>query len=560
VPWYQGIENLAVFAPGDDVQAFANQLYETSATGQFSARRTAMLLKAGDYGDANLPVGYYTSIVGVGASPDDVTLSGFYTLDAPGLHAGACDNFWRSAEGLTTTTTTVTWAASQAAPLRRLHVKGDMWLSQDGPPHWSSGGFIADSTVDGTLHAGTQQQYLFRNNKVSTWDAPGGVNFVFVGVDGPNTMINSVGPEHTFVDASPVIAMKPYLVEEAGAWKIVIPPRVFNTSGPITSAGSHSIDMDDVYVAREGDDALSITYGIQGKKGLLLTPAIYKVDVPIIISQDDFVILGLGYPTLVTTQGNAALVIEGDRVRVAHVLLEAGTPQGLVQSTDAMLRWAGFEGVASDIFTRVGAFSYSTAFKSSCAITRADVHVQLDGDQTVVDNTWFWHADHDDCNTSSDQSYSGNGLVVNADGVTAFGLKSEHTFKNLVDWQGEDGQVFLFQSELPYHDPDFGRRGGSGYYVNTTDVLRHAGFGVGVYIVGDLKMPTAMRVPPTAQMTNMVAWTITAPTSSFASVVCTSDGDDTCLGQDSCSGNKCYLDSLDSSLHSSAPFSAMVVV
>jgi len=42
--------------------------------------------------------------------------------------------------------------------------------------------------------------------------------------------------------------------------------------------------------------------GIQGKKGLLLSPAIYQVSTPIQITQPLFVILGLGFPTLVSME------------------------------------------------------------------------------------------------------------------------------------------------------------------------------------------------------------------------------------------------------------------
>lgn len=42
--------------------------------------------------------------------------------------------------------------------------------------------------------------------------------------------------------------------------------------------------------------------GIQGKKGLILSPAIYQVSTPIQITQPHFVILGLGFPTLVSME------------------------------------------------------------------------------------------------------------------------------------------------------------------------------------------------------------------------------------------------------------------
>ena len=46
----------------------------------------------------------------------------------------------------------------------------------------------------------------------------------------------------------------------------------------------------------------SFEVGIQGKKGLILSPAIYQVSTPIQITQPHFVILGLGFPTLVSME------------------------------------------------------------------------------------------------------------------------------------------------------------------------------------------------------------------------------------------------------------------
>ena len=158
-PWYDGIQAVKVFAPGDAVEQFAWNLYNTTSTAQFGSARHALLLKAGKY-SAQIPVGFYTSLIGVGASARDVTVESFYTLDDPQV-GNACDNFWRSVEGLTATMTSqdITWAASQAAPLRRVHVLGSLTLSEEGPgTHWSSGGFLADSIIEGSLKMGTQQQ------------------------------------------------------------------------------------------------------------------------------------------------------------------------------------------------------------------------------------------------------------------------------------------------------------------------------------------------------------------------------------------------------------------
>lgn len=76
------------------------------------------------------------------------------------------------------------WAASQASPIRRIHVDGDLDLFQYLPPYpeagFASGGYMSDCTVTGKVTSGSQQQYLARNNFMGSW-ATGVWNIVFVG-------------------------------------------------------------------------------------------------------------------------------------------------------------------------------------------------------------------------------------------------------------------------------------------------------------------------------------------------------------------------------------------
>lgn len=85
----------------------------------------------------------------------------------------------------------------------------------------------------------------------------------------------------------------------------------------------------------------------------------------------------------------------------------------------------------------------------------------------VIDNTWFWRADHDvKGNVEKSMNPVDHGLVVYGDNVKAYGLKSEHTLKDLVQWNGENGLTIMYQSELPYDvDVDFGDNGYAGYRV-----------------------------------------------------------------------------------------------
>ena len=128
---------------------------------------------------------------GVGSAPADVLVSAIKANDTyPNSAKGGLENFWRSVEGLTCTASQITWAVSQAAPLRRLRIDGDLHLSQqDGEQvHYTSGGFMADISVGGTLNWGSQQQFFFRNSEFNNVDYTGsGRSFVFVGVRGVPT-------------------------------------------------------------------------------------------------------------------------------------------------------------------------------------------------------------------------------------------------------------------------------------------------------------------------------------------------------------------------------------
>ncbi|NEE57098.1 coagulation factor 5/8 type domain-containing protein, partial [Streptomyces sp. SID8455] len=88
----------------------------------------------------NAQIGFYTSIAGLGLNPNDTTFNGDVTVDAGWFDGNATQNFWRSAENLTLNPVSGTnrWAVSQAAPFRRMHVKGGLNLAPDGYG-WASG-------------------------------------------------------------------------------------------------------------------------------------------------------------------------------------------------------------------------------------------------------------------------------------------------------------------------------------------------------------------------------------------------------------------------------------
>ncbi len=103
----------------------------------------------------NVPVGYYTEVMGLGASPDDTRIAGNVHADASLPNNNATTTFWRAAEDFSVTPPdgNMQWAVSQAVPLRRMHIAGNLVLHQDHG--WASGGWMSDDLVDGNVDSGS---------------------------------------------------------------------------------------------------------------------------------------------------------------------------------------------------------------------------------------------------------------------------------------------------------------------------------------------------------------------------------------------------------------------
>ena len=147
----------------------------------------------------------------------------------------ALTNFWRSVSNLTIHVMGATgcraagnfWAASQAAPLRRVHITGGDLLLQDhctAGPQYASGGFIADSQL-GFVTTGLQQQYFVRDSQIAGW-SNASWNQVFCGVVGapPQSFASTPHdpPPYTTLPASPVSREKPFLVVEVEVARVVL--------------------------------------------------------------------------------------------------------------------------------------------------------------------------------------------------------------------------------------------------------------------------------------------------------------------------------------------------
>ena len=432
--------------------AFNSQLL--SPTAQFGSQRYAFLFKPGSYA-VNANLGFYTSIAGLGQNPDNVTINGSVNVDSGwnyGDQGNATQNFWRSAENLAVVPTggTDRWAVSQAAPMRRIHVVGNLVLgpsNQGNGQGYASGGYIADSKVDGLIASGSQQQWYTRDSNIGNW-YDGVWNMVFSGVVGAPAQ-TFPAPPYTVLATTPVSREKPYLyVDASGKYRVFVPALRTNASGATWAAGATpgtSIPMSQFYVAKAGDTAATFNAALAQGLNLFFTPGTWHLNDTIRITRANTVVLGIGFPTLQPDNGvDAMSVADVDGVKIAGLLFDAGT----TNSTNLLL---------------VGPAGASASHASN-PISVQDTYFRIGG---------------------AVAGKATNSLVVNGANVLATGLFVEHYQKFNVVWNGQGGKTIFFQNELPYDPPSqtAWRPDATGYaaYKVGAGVTTHEGWGLGSY-------------------------------------------------------------------------------
>ncbi|MDQ2876747.1 MAG: glycoside hydrolase family 55 protein [Actinomycetota bacterium] len=527
--------NVYIFTPSmpqGQIQATVDAIAAQQVSNQFGTQRYALLFEPGTYGSAADPlifqVGYYTEVAGLGAEPGDVTINGtvdvynqcFPTTDGS-TNCIALDNFWRSMSNLTINvaggsgcqTRTEFWAVSQAAPMRRVDVNGGTSLMDycSAGPQFASGGFIADSSfTGGRIVNGSQQQFIVRNSNIDGW-SNGVWNQVFVGDPGApaqsfsatSGLAGGTAP-YTTVATSPVTQEEPFLSEGAdGTFSVFVPALRHDSSGPSWSGGSTagaSVRLSRFLIASPSTPVLAIDAALALGRDLILTPGVYDLNAPILVTRPGTIVLGLGFPTLVPQHGTAAMqVLAPTGVKLSGMIFDAG-PRNSPVLLQVGVPGTGFLGnpaqpsLVQDVFFRIGGATAGSA-TNSLVVNSSDV---------ILDNIWAWRADHGagvgwTANTAS------TGVTVNGSNVTAYGLAVEHYQKNEVVWAGQHGTDFFFQNEMPYDPPSqaawMSRPSTDGYpsFVVARGVTSFAGYGMGSYSFFDLGVPiesaTAFVVP-----------------------------------------------------------------
>ncbi|MEV4361059.1 discoidin domain-containing protein [Nonomuraea sp. NPDC049625] len=477
--------NVKVFdpsMPSATIQGQIDQIFKQQEAAQFGTGRYALLFKPGSY-DVNVNTGFYTSVHGLGRNPDDVTVKGV-SVDAGWFNGNATQNFWRSTENLAVTPYDGTnrWAVAQAAPFRRMHIRGGLNLAPSGYG-WASGGYIADSKIDGTVGSYSQQQWYTRDSSIGGW-SNSVWNMVFSGVQGAPA-ISFPEPRYTTLDTTPVSREKPYLYLNGNDPAVFVPGKRTNARGTTWANGptpGTSVPLTQFYVAKPGVGAATLNQAVAQGLHLLFTPGIYHLDQTVEVTRPDTIVMGLGLATLVPDNGVTAMrVADVDGVKLSGFLIDAGPVNS------PTLLEIGRQGVhtdhsanpitVQDVFARIGGQFAGKATTS----------VVVYADDTVIDHTWIWRADHGD-GVGWDVNAADYGLRVYGDDVLATGLFVEHFKKYNVEWSGERGRTIFFQNELPYDPPNQaaymnGSVKGWAAYKVAPSVNTHEGWGLGSYCV-----------------------------------------------------------------------------
>ena len=507
--------NVVVFDPSmpvGEIQATVDAINAAQIDNEMGTARHALLFKPGVYGTAAQPllmkVGYYTEVAGLGAAPTDVVINGKIEVYNRCLDDGgtsnclALVNFWRTLSNLTLNingagqdgcrASANFWAVSQAVSMRRLNITGANLSLMDyctAGPQFASGGYIAD-TKSGFIINGSQQQWLTRNSEIGGW-SNGVWNAVFAGVEGAPMDEAFPNPPYTTLEENPLSREKPFLfVDGQGGYNVHVPAAQQDSRGVTWDAGmtaGRSLPITDFVIAKPSDSVQTINTALARGRNLLLTPGVYDVATSIAVKRADTVVLGIGHATLTAVDGAVPLTLaDVPGVIVAGLTIDAGEI-----NSPALLRVGKKNGnngakksdprnptTLSDVYFRVG----------GPHVGKADVSLEVNSDNVLIDHLWAWRADHGVPGSFGwDVSTGRNGVIVNGDNVTATGLYVEHYQEYNVIWNGENGRTVFFQNELPYDPPNQaawrsdGVLGWAAYKV-ADDVQTHELWGGGAYI------------------------------------------------------------------------------
>jgi hypothetical protein len=150
---------------------------------------------------------------------------------------------------------------------------------------------------------------------------------VYSGVQGaPAAAFTGQCEQNTVLAASPVTDEEPFLsTDSAGAFRVFVPAAQTSTSGTSWASGTEagtSRPRSSFFVATPATSVAAMDVALALGKNLVLTPGVYQLSAPILVSRPDTVVLGLGFAE------RAALrpAEPGGLERVSHVRRLPGLP------------------------------------------------------------------------------------------------------------------------------------------------------------------------------------------------------------------------------------------
>jgi hypothetical protein len=258
-----------------------------------------------------------------------------------------------------------------------------------------------------------------------------------------------------------------------------------NAVGPSYARGSEagtSIPISRFFVVNPSTPLQSVNAALALGKDLILTPGVYQLAQPIKVVNPNTVVLGLGFATLLPTNGNAALETASvPGIKVSGLIVDAGPVNSPVLVQIGGKNAGGTHDrndptLLSDVFFRIGGAEPG----------RATTSLVVNADNAILDDIWAWRADHG-AGVGWNSNTADTGVVVNGDNVSAYGLFVEHYQKFEVIWNGQNGEDIFFQNEMPYDPPSQAAwmssptTNGYAAFLVSPNVTSFQGYGMGSY-------------------------------------------------------------------------------
>ena len=490
--------------PAADIQAQIDKVYAIQQHSEFGSARYALLFLPGEY-HVDIPVGFYTQVLGLGATPDAVHITGNVHSDASLPRNNATCTFWRAVEGFSVTPT---GGAPCSGPSPRPCPSAACMSSATSFFIRKADGPAADGCP---TRSSTATSAPARSSSGSPATANGAVGPAPTGTWSSSAsrirpQASGRSPPTPRSNKTPIVREKPFLeVDAKGNWSVRVPALQTNSQGITWHGGStpgQSIPLQPVLHRPPG----------QRHRRHASMPNWPRAKICFSLPAST------NSPSRSTSRAPTPSSLASASPRFTPPTAPPPSPpptstastspaSSSTQARNPLPSWSKWVRKAAtrshaknpiflhDVFFRVG----------GAGVGRAKVNLLINSNDTIIDHTWIWRADHG-AGVGWTSNLSDNGLVVNGNNVTAYGLFVEHHQQFQVLWNGNHGRTYFYQSEIPYDPPDQsswtsapGTNGWASYKV-ADNVTNHEAWGLGIYSVfrhPNVTLTRAIEVPVT---------------------------------------------------------------